>query len=273
MTSRLFTFWNGPLTWIERLCLASQIEQGHPVTLFGYGLAERDLNVPGVVIEDARPVLPMTHEIEHLLRVSPQIVADWFRYRGLQRRLGTWIDTDMLLLKPVPPLDRLYGFEHPSRSKINNAILFLRPEDPILTDLIQFSERRPVMAPWWQGKRAFKHRLRNAIGWPIPPEDCQWGVFGPKALTHFVEVRGGGGSALPHSWFYPVPFERTADLVTDGADVTDCLVPETVGVHLWASRVRKLLAGGAPGPHSFLGRAAREGAGAVSPDPAAKTGT
>lgn len=255
----LFTFWDGPLTWLERVCLTSQVEQGHTVTLFSYGAGNGDIAIPGVQMKDARAILPMTPEITHILQITPQIVADWFRYRGLSESLGIWVDTDMFLVKPVPSVPRLYGFEHHTRRGINNAVLYLNPDDAILRDLLAFSDCRPVMAPWWGGMRALKHAGWNTFGWPIPPERCQWGVFGPKALTYYVRKHGGWNQAVEPSWFYPVPFDRTTDLVTDDVDVLEFMMPETVGIHLWGSKVRKLLNGNSPPSRSVLGRALRYG--------------
>jgi hypothetical protein len=51
-------FWHGqPLTFLRRMCLASQVKQGYKVTLFSYEPID---NLPrGVVNKDAGAIIPL----------------------------------------------------------------------------------------------------------------------------------------------------------------------------------------------------------------------
>ena len=34
--ARLLSFWEGPVTWVERLCVASMLQQGHELTIYTF---------------------------------------------------------------------------------------------------------------------------------------------------------------------------------------------------------------------------------------------
>lgn len=234
------------------------MHMGHDVTLFTYAPDTLKDLPRGVRVENADAILALDAEADRILRVNPQVIADAFRYRALKEQVGTWIDTDMLLVKPVEQAHRLFCRENSSRRTIAISILRFPIDDPLLEDLLVFTSRRPVIAPWWTGRRALRHKFWAAAGRPIEPEHCQWGTFGPKAMTHFADAHGCSNEALVYSAYHPVPLENAVDLITPGVDIQRFVGHETVGIHLWASRLRKTLGEAAPPDGSFL--AAQRGA-------------
>src|SRR5688572_23180586 len=105
---QLFTFWSfAPTTYIECLCLQSMLDVGHTVTVYTY---EPHLDVPaGVRVADAADILLRTGVMDG---PSPALFSDLFRYVGLQRGLGTWVDADVLMFRSLADMgEHIFGME------------------------------------------------------------------------------------------------------------------------------------------------------------------
>ena len=117
------TFWHGPdLSVYEELALASFVKLGHRVQLFSY----RELRpIPGVERVDAACILPEAEVFSYQEgpgRGSFAAFANWFRYKMLSELGGTWIDTDVLCLKPLSALPSpCVGWQ--DGATINSAIM------------------------------------------------------------------------------------------------------------------------------------------------------
>ena len=58
----LVSYWDGPVKWLERLCVRSMREAGHPVILFGHDVAALEREGLGASeIHDAREILAEDH--------------------------------------------------------------------------------------------------------------------------------------------------------------------------------------------------------------------
>ena len=122
---RCVTLWIGDsLGPVERACLRSVLRQGHALTLYCY---REPIGIPaGVDVADASAILPESA----VLRDSTGSVAlfsDWFRYELLQRGLGTWVDTDVYLVRALDT-ESPYLFGIKSPGILNNAVLRAPPE-------------------------------------------------------------------------------------------------------------------------------------------------
>lgn len=255
MLAQIVSFWSGPISYLERTCAASMRAQGNAVTLYSYTPAVLEAAKLGVEIRDARTVLPLDAEIERIAAAKPAIVADLFRLALMQQGAGVWLDLDIVQIAPLPkPSGPLFAVEG-TKGKINNAALYLPQDHRLLADMARFTKTRPVMAPWWTGRRWTKHTAAQWISRPIPPENCQWGVFGPKALTWFADRNGMRGQALAPETFYPVAWDDRADLI-DNVDLSARLTDKSIGVHLWANGLRKLIAEKGIHRDSFLAKSA-----------------
>src|SRR5689334_5913692 len=93
------TLWIGEsLGPVERACLCSVIRQGHRLVLYCY---RRPAGVPEEVeLKDAATILPESSVFYHR-KGSVALFADWFRYELQRRGSGTWVDTDVYLLRPL----------------------------------------------------------------------------------------------------------------------------------------------------------------------------
>ncbi len=256
MLAQIVSFWSGPVSYLERTCAASMRAQGHPVTIYSYTPALIEAAKLDADVRDARTILALNDEIARIAAAKPAIVADLFRLALMQQGAGVWLDLDIVQIAPLPrPSGPLFAVEG-TKGKINNAALYLPKDSPLLAEMMRFTAARPVMAPWWTGRRWLKHSAAQWIGRPIPPESCQWGVFGPKALTWFADQNGLRGHALGPETFYPVAWDDRADLVDD-VDVAGRFTEKSIGVHLWANGLRKLIAEKGIHPASFLAKTAQ----------------
>jgi hypothetical protein len=233
----IHSLWIGPrLTWIELLSLRSWLEHGHRVTLWCYDPIEGIPN--GVCTADAAEILPKTAIIRHSKTGSVALFANRFRYHLLRRGPTTWLDADVVLLRPLSQASpHLFGWETPT--SINNAVMRLPPESPVLDDLIQLTGARAPVPGWWPLKKKLYQRGAALIGRHKRAEDLAWGTFGPAALTYYVSARHLASHALPIEAFYPINWTEISLFFATPDAVSSRLTEKTIGVHLWSTSILK----------------------------------
>jgi len=247
---KLFTFWSfAPVTYIERLCLKSMLAAGHPVDLYTY---DSGLKVPeGVTVRDASEIMPRDTVFFHR-EGSPSVFSDLFRYRGLEKSAGTWVDMDVLLLRSMADMgEHIFGLA--DGYVINGAVLRLPPDcsffayvDKLMVDPVPIPEH-------WNARRKLIQRARALFGRARQIADMERGVVGPGALTHYVHTSGLARYAQPVEVFYPVHWRETRMLFEPGADVEAKLTHRTRAVHLWNARLDDYKKA-APPEGSFIAR-------------------
>ena len=251
---RCVTLWIGDsLGAVERACLKSMVRQGHHLTLYCYA---EPIGIPdGVEVADASDILPESAMVRHRYgSVAP--FSDWFRYELLKRGLGTWVDTDMYLLRPLNE-DRphLFGEERPGT--INNAVLRLPAESPLLEELL--TPFRGIIPLWLAPKHRLTSRLRQLLSGGVDVGAMPWGPTGPAALTAAAAKFGLSSVALPPPVFYPVPWQQAEWILDPALRLEQMVTDETVGIHLWNECIRQVK--DLPPPEgSFLHRLRIEGA-------------
>lgn len=128
----------GPLSFLEQLCIISSLNHRHRVVLYHYGAVE---NVPpGVELADAAEVLPREGDgLVHSRTGSPALHSARFRYLLLQAEPGIiWADTDAYCLQPfVTSDDHLHGWE--SETHVNGGVLALPADRATLEALMTFT--------------------------------------------------------------------------------------------------------------------------------------
>jgi hypothetical protein len=231
----IHSLWIGPrLTWIELLSLHSWLEHGHRVTLWCYDPIEGIPN--GVCTADAARILPKTAITLHRRTGSVALFANRFRYHLLRHRPTTWLDADVVLLRPLSHASPyLFGWETPT--SINNAVMRLPPESPVLDDLIQLTGTRVPMPEWWPLEKKLYQRGAALIGRHKLAEDLAWGTFGPAALTYYLSSRKLVGQALPIEAFYPFNWTEVSLFFATPDAVSSRLTEKTIGVHLWSNSI------------------------------------
>jgi hypothetical protein len=254
MRERLFSFWGGKLGYVEKLCLASMVKAGHAVDVYSYDAA---LELPpGVTLRPAAEIIEEKHVVRHE-NGSLALFSDIFRYTALQKEAGIWVDLDVMLLRPLTGLgDFIYAWQ--DENIINGAILKLPPDSKVLKSLVDLARARVVIGPYWRRRDKAVQIARGLVGRAVPLSKLEWGIIGPRALTHYLRANGIDRNALPASVFYPVRFTEAQDLFNlDAAEIEALLAPETRAVHIWNDMIKELKKT-APPAGSFIDRKCRQ---------------
>ncbi len=251
----------GSLSYIEQVCLKSFVDHGHRTILYTYG---KVAGVPGgVEVLDANLIFPNQNYIRHAKSGSPAVHADAFRYRMIELQNVIWVDADMLCMRPWDFGDQwVFGWEKPGRL-VCNAVLGLPRFSKTLAKLNDLCKTEYPIPPWAKPEEKERLEKAQADGNPVHVSELEWGVWGPAALTHFLNETGEMEHVLPQMAFFPISFKYRRDLLKPGTVIDDQLDDGCYGVHLWNRRLRRRLVtheDGIAHPESFLGRAlARHG--------------
>jgi hypothetical protein len=253
MSRSVATLWIGPkLSPLEQLSALSLLETGHELTLYTY---EDVQHVPdGVRVADARTLLPGPI-VRHKKTGSPALHSDLFRFELMRQTDATWVDLDVLALKPLPTeLDYVFGWEN--ESSLNGAILKLPKTSRALQALLAYRDNYKGYPPYLSLSKKLKYQIKTLWRGMTLPE-LPWGAIGPIGLTYYLGQSGEIQHALPRNHFYPVAHEDTLELLTNPKLDRQFFGPDVHAVHFWASKMRKLtqshFAGVIPAT-SFIGR-------------------
>ncbi|WIJ25157.1 glycosyltransferase [Devosia sp. RR2S18] len=244
----IVSFWHGPMSWLERISIASFVRHGHQVEVYSY---EPIPDLPTEAVQrDAAEILPRSKLVFYKGKGTPGVFSDYFRMSLLRHARGVYADLDMYCVRPIAPAsDYLMAYERPG--SVNGAVLLIPPEAPLLADLLAIFEqsRRPLLEPHLPPIRRLEVAARRLVGDPVRPEHMQYGATGPMALTYYVRHHGLGHLVLPSASFYPIPYEGIPGLLQPGSSIDPAIRPETMAVHIWRSQLtNRGRAGIAPPP-------------------------
>ncbi len=253
MEYRVASLWlKGGLSYLEQLCLLSYKQAGYHVTLYSYDPLE---NIPeGIETADASAILPASTILTHKKTGSPALFSNIFRYELLRRFSDlVWVDTDMLALGRLE-VSQGYCVGRESVDSINNAVLRLPQDSDTLGLLQDFTADKYPVPPWYPEKLQRKLKKSADKGKPVPAGNLPWGVFGPQALTHFLNRTGESKYALPRHILYPFSYKEYKLPLKPGLDSSRWITPETRAIHFWGKAIRRKLRKRPPRPDSLLGR-------------------
>ncbi|MFN3845754.1 MAG: hypothetical protein ACK4RZ_08020, partial [Paracoccaceae bacterium] len=235
------TLWiGGSLSWMEQLCLKSFVDRGQHITLFSY---EPIPNVPaGVIRRDGREVLDTDNFLKYEKKDSYALFADLFRLHMIARNPGMiWVDTDVYCLRPMTyDDDHVLGFELPGGMRVNNAVLGLPPDGPLLRAMLDYTSDPFAIPPFVKRKLQDDYRAAAAAGNPVHVSQQPWGAWGPMMVTHFTHSLGLAGMVQPLDAFYPIPFPDRLKFLRPASVAEGIITPRTTALHLWASNKREL---------------------------------
>lgn len=127
------SFWTGPITNMERLCIKSYLDNGHEFHLYTY---ESLTGLPvGVKVKDANEIIPR----EQMEKFSnPQQFSDHFRYSLLFKLGGWWMDMDTVCLRPFTfSQEYVFALAPTSGTYLYNGFLKVPAESPIMQYCMQ----------------------------------------------------------------------------------------------------------------------------------------
>ncbi len=252
MTGKLATLWTGaPLGTIEYISALSFLETGHQLVLYTFGDVG---DVPaGIEVRDAREILDTGTVVRHRKTGSTALYSDLFRYALFKHTDFTWVDLDVVALKPiVTDTTHIFGYERDG--ELNGAILKLPRNSETLRELLQFKSDTRGYPPTLKGFRRLKYVVKS-LGMGVPISRWPWGAIGPRALTHFARLSGEIRHAQERDVFYPVPFKEAWRFAKPGEVNFDSFPEKTQAVHLWGKDLRAIIRDKYDGqvpPNSFL---------------------
>ncbi len=247
--------WIGPkLGPIHAACLRSFVRAGHRVVLHSY---DPPSDVPsGIELADARKLMPESRIVRYKKSGSPALFANLFRYQLLKAGLGLYIDCDVYCVRPIEDADYVLGWQ--DQGSLNNAVLKLPPDCPVLAELCNLKDG--FIPPWSKSQDKRRLRLRQLLGRPLQLEEMRWGTTGPKALTWYAQQHGLVSKAAPIDVFYPVAMSHIGLLIDPALSLDELITPRTRAVHLWSQIFANAASGLPPNvldrvpPTSPLGR-------------------
>ena len=232
----------GPLSYVEQLCIQSFLDNGHDVTLYHYGEVT---NVPeGAEMRHGREILDRDDFIAHGRTGSMALFSDVFRYHLLTKLDKTiWADTDAYCVRPfTSKTGHFFGWE--SEHHINGGVLGLPKDSEALAGLLEMTKDEYGI-PFWYGPRVRKNlQKRIDAGTPTHVSDMDWGVWGPHAVTAYVHKTGEDKYAFARDVLYPVPYADRRLMVNGRRRraIDRFLTDNTLSVHLYGRRIRAFLA-------------------------------
>lgn len=245
----------GNLSFLEQLCLKSFLDVGHHVKLYSY---EPIGNAPvGVELADANLILSQANFLRHNRTASPALHSDLFRYHLMKVSDRTiWADTDAYCVRPFrTATGHFFGWE--SDRHVNGGVLGLPRDSQALAELIAFTSDEYAIPQWYGGDYRAELVAARDAGHPVHVGDQPWGVWGPHALTYFLEKSGEIKFALPRAALYPFAFSERKLMLRPGFDTSGHIRVETFSIHFYGRRMRRRIVekeAGVPRPRSLIGQ-------------------
>ena len=222
------SLWIGDrLSTMERLCITSFLEHGHPFHLYVY---DEVANAPsGVILEDAAEIMPRDKIFRYKGHDSVAGFADLFRYQLLLERGSYWVDTDEICLTPFPS-EPEYVFASQATQR---AKRYTRPRPPQVNVNI-------LKAP--PGSEIFGYCFDAASR--RNSDDLVWGEMGPKLISEAVEKFGLRDFVADHRDYCPVDWWQFQRLIQPNSlgtlfDKLRMALQGPRGIHLWNEMWRR----------------------------------
>lgn len=223
----LSTFWIGPrLPDFQNMCLRSWLAMGHPVQFFSY---DPVANVPeGVRVRDAEEVFPRAELDDPARDVHVVIKSDIWRWAMFQKQEGIWVDSDVVLVRPIPqPRRLLLGREERGVPCI--AVMWWPHDHPAVTHLLDVFHRNGL-GIWAYAKPRWKRFQNLVLGRPNSFHDYPWNHWGRHAVEFFLLRYGLKKEVLGYKSFYwPVVYDDYLFQNNPFQHILDD--PEVLGLH------------------------------------------
>ena len=130
----------------------------------------------------------------------------------------------------------------------------LPKDSETLHELIAFTSDEYAIPEWLPAAEQNRLRAAKDAGTPIGVGDQEWGAWGPRALTYFLNKTGEIRYALPREALYPIGFKNRGVMVRPDANAERFVTPETRSIHFYGRRMRDRIMneGGYPPRNSLI---------------------
>lgn len=216
----------GSLSVMERLCIQSFLQNGHPFRLYVYGEVK---GVPsGVELRDASEIIQPGKIFKYKDHDSYAGFSNIFRYKLLLEKGGWWVDMDVICLKPFPAeAQYVFASERLFRKEITSTIGYKAASCAIMTP---------------SGSCIMEYCHSKATG--KKPSELKWGEIGPNLLNTAVESFGLHHSIVSPSAFCPINFWQWKRLIARSLwinciEQTSMIANNSYAVHLWNESWRR----------------------------------
>jgi hypothetical protein len=232
------TLWLSPEVGpIHAACLKSLGAVGQRVIVHCY---KRPAGLPeNVEVADAALIVPKRKAFRHIETGLFAPFADVFRYLLLRSGADMWIDSDMFAIKPIRRRPYLFGFETPGI--VNQAVLALPRDSPLLRDLVNIVTNPLARMPWISRRWLWRARIRALRSRTSMIAYLPWATVGPTAISYLAKKHNVMHHALPVDAFYPVGYENLYPLLDPGRSLNDLITPTTEAVHLYGTALTRII--------------------------------
>lgn len=222
---------------MARLCIKSFLDHGHRFQLFCY--KEYDYLPIGVIVRDAREILPEKEIFRDTSRNSLAPFADWFRMKFLSEEGGFWVDMDVVCLSHDVPTDEVWTCRQNDSDVAVGAMRF-PAHHPVPTALARLADDPAASVPWDSPADALaKAELQCRM--PDVRERRRripWGFCGPFGITRALKHFNLYEQSSPPSQMYPVPWGHWRDLYNGTTQFESDAMNQAWSVHLWGEMLR-----------------------------------
>lgn len=243
----IHTLWVGSVLGpLEKLCLTSWRRLGYSVVLHTYD----DLVTPeGVQKFDAAKLIPRNRVFRNARNGSFAVFADVYRAMILKRFDALWLDADIFLVRKFDfsPPNLLAKEGGDEITNINNAVMRLVPDHPILDEIISIYEHPSRGLPWDRPGKLWQILVQSFASFGFGPQHLPWAALGYIPIQRHIAAHGFDGVLLDSR----LCLTGTATpLFTPIVNPKGALNDPLVYVHFWGSQ-RKDLAS-TPTPSSIF---------------------
>ncbi|GAB2698905.1 hypothetical protein GCM10027037_24110 [Mucilaginibacter koreensis] len=198
MNPTVQSLWIGSqLSNVERLCIKSFLDHGHPFHLYAY---EEIKNPPaGTTIIDARTILPESAIFRYKEGWGAGSVsgfADIFRLQMIKKTGGWWVDMDIICLKPLDFEQELIfcsSYESEYGSLVNNCIFRAPQNSRFITYCLDEIDK-------------------------IDLQNMSFGLAGPFLFQQGVKALQLEGAVMPFDYFNPIGWRNVNEMILGNAN-------------------------------------------------------
>ncbi|WP_133121840.1 hypothetical protein [Pleomorphomonas carboxyditropha] len=243
-TYAIHTLWvYGELGPLEKLCLKSWVRLGYRVVLHSYDHPQ----VPdGVELFNAAQLIPESQVFRTARKKSLAIFSDLYRVTIMKHFEALWLDADIFLVRHFDFSGKnILAYEgHATLESINNAVLKLEPNHPIVEEIIGRFQNPLRGLSWKNPHKTWVFFRRSLLSCNMHAKHLPWGALGRLAIFDMLQKNTFDGQILPPEYCLTALQVPLFDAIDDPEKY---LSMPLVLIHFYKSHIKKDLNNPTPG--------------------------